>query len=228
MSALWMASYILLWGIVIVLAFMVMGLLRQLGLIQLRMGIEPGVLITPEGLERGVEAPDFEAIDVQTQRLIRLDQFRGKRVVLLFLSPNCLACRELIPHFNEVARAEQGKIEVLAVCYGAESVCGEFARQFHVHPTLVADPTNAIAARYQVRVTPFAFLIDEYGLVLIRGIINSWPQLEALLEEEGTLQEDLPWQLRSKQPDLNIIGTVGLSQESIAPQKPTADLPIKQ
>ena len=112
---------------------------------------------------------------------------------------------------------------MLAVCYGDESVCGNFARQFHLQPTLVADPTNAIAAHYQVRVTPFAFLIDEYGLVLIRGIVNSWTQLDALLEEEGTFQEDLPWQLRAKQPDLNIIGTVGTSQESIASQQTSAD-----
>jgi methylamine dehydrogenase accessory protein MauD len=201
MSTLWIASYIALWIIVAVLAIIVMGLLRQLGLIQLRLGIDPGVLITPEGLERGTAVPDFEARDVHAGDLIRLRDFRGQRVVLVFLTPTCVACRELAPHLNEVMHAYRGTIELLTVLYGAEASCMEFARQFKLQTRLLADPTNSIAASYDVRATPFAFLINEDGIVLIRGVVNSWPQLEALIEQEGTLQGERPWQLVTKAAD---------------------------
>ena len=62
MSGVWLASYIVLWLVVLVLAFLLAGALRQLGLLQLRLGDDPGALITDTGLERGTIAPDFTAV----------------------------------------------------------------------------------------------------------------------------------------------------------------------
>jgi methylamine dehydrogenase accessory protein MauD len=193
---LWAASYVVLWIVVAALVFLVMGLLRQLGLIQLRLGIDPGVLITPEGLERGSQAPDFEAVDVQTERLTRATDFRGRRLILIFLSPNCLACRELIPHLNEFANERRSESSIVVICYGMKRSCAEFRRMFRLELSLLADPENKIAVLYQVRATPFAFLIDENGLVRIRGVVNSWMHLDALLKEEGTIQTT-PWRANS-------------------------------
>lgn len=200
MNSLWTVSYIVLWVIVAGLVVLMMGLLRQLGLIQLRLGIEPGVLITNEGLERGTKAPDFEAVDVATKRPLQLSQFRGKRLVLVFLTPSCLACRDLVPHLNQVAHDYQGKIEMLAVCYGAGSTCAEFAGRFKLRITCLADQTNTVAGLYRISATLFAFLIDESGTIRIRGVVNSWPQLEALLSEEGTVQGERAWQPLTNQP----------------------------
>ena len=46
-----------------------------------------------------------------------------------------------------------------------------------------------------------AFLINEEGVVLIRGVVNTWPQLEALIEQEGTFQGERSWQLVAKSAD---------------------------
>ena len=202
MSNLWIASYVGLWIIVAALVFVMMGLLRQLGLIQVRLGVDPGVLITEEGLKRGTEAPDFEAVDVQIQQPVKLSELRGRSVVLVFLTPNCLACRQLAPHLNEVARAYRDKAEVLAVCYGAGSTCEELARRLRLRTPVLADPDNKIAANYGVNATPFAFLVDSHGTILIRGIVNSWPQLESLLNQEGTnFEGPLPWQNTADRAD---------------------------
>lgn len=193
MNALWMASYVALWIIVAVLAFIVIGLLRQLGPVQLRLGLDPGVLITQEGLERGTEAPDFEAIDVYSQEPVHLSAFRGRQVLLIFLTTSCPACRDLVPHLNNIAYEYRNGVSTLVICHGGVAACGEFARQYHLGARMLADPTNAIAERYGAHVTPFAFLIDASGVVLIRGVVNTWPQLDALLKEEGTIQT-APWQ----------------------------------
>ncbi len=104
MNELWLASYLLLWVVVAGLSFIVMGLLRQLGLIQLRLGPDPGVLITQEGLERGTLAPEFAALDVVNKQQVRLSDLKSQRVLAVFLTPTCIACRQLMPHLKEIAR----------------------------------------------------------------------------------------------------------------------------
>ena len=190
---LWTASLVLLWLLVICLAVLLVGALRQLGAIQLRIGPDPGVLITPEGLPRGAKAPAFAAVDVQTQRTVELAAFDGRRLLLVFLSTTCSACADLIPHIEAVARDHRKEVEALIVCRGTVAECQDFAARHKVQQPLLADPTNEIAQRYEVGVTPFTFLIDADGTVLIRGVANSWAHLEALLLEEGTFQTNT-WQ----------------------------------
>lgn len=57
MNELWIVSYVFLWVIVAGLSVILVGVLRELGAITLRLGPEPGALITREGLERGTRAP---------------------------------------------------------------------------------------------------------------------------------------------------------------------------
>lgn len=198
-SSMWIVSSIAQWVVIAGLAVIVVGLVRQLGLVQLRLGVDPGVLITKEGLDRGAGAPDFEAPEVLTGQSTKLSRLRGSRVGIVFLTPTCLSCREIVPHLNEVARQRQGEVIFLAIMYGSRQTCSEFARRFKLQVPILADPTNAIAESYRVAATPFAYLLDERGLVLIRGVVNSWPQLEALLDEEGTQQRgEAPWEAESE------------------------------
>ena len=66
MSGVWLASYVVLWLLVLVLAFLLAGALRQLGLLQLRLGDDPGALITDTGLERGPTRSDFTAVGAES------------------------------------------------------------------------------------------------------------------------------------------------------------------
>lgn len=194
MNELWVASYVVLWTIVAGLSVILVGVLRQLGVIALRLGPEPGALITREGLERGALAPDFAAGDVRTGHPVRLGDFRGQRVLLVFVTPTCIACRQIASDVNDLSRARRGDLEAIVVCYGSAVTCGEFASAYRLKTPLLVDATNAIAESYDVRMTPFGYLIDEDGVVRIRGVVNSFAQLEALIEEEGTVNPQ-PWPL---------------------------------
>jgi hypothetical protein len=48
MNGIWLISYISLWILVVVLAIIVLGLVRQLGMIYLRLGPEQNLLATTE------------------------------------------------------------------------------------------------------------------------------------------------------------------------------------
>jgi len=209
MTDLWIASYIALWVVVAALAFIVMGLLRQFGLIQMRVGIEPGVLVTADGLERGMMAPDFEAEDVITGRVFKSGQLRGRRAVLVFLTPTCGECRSLASQLSQLAD-QWHEVQFLAVCYGSAQACRELSTQTNLRVPLLWDTENALAQSYAVSVTPFAYLIGEDGTILIRGVVNTWPQLEALIEERGTLRTGVALEdVIRKEPAAAVAGMAG-------------------
>jgi methylamine dehydrogenase accessory protein MauD len=193
MSGVWLASYLVLWLVVLVLAFLLAGSLRQLGLMQLRLGDDPGALITDSGLERGVQAPDFVAADSETGEPITLSQLPAAPRLLVFASPGCLSCRELMPGLNEVRKTRKGEFDFLVVCRGDIESCRGFGRMNRLEAPMVVDTNGQIEKDYMVTLTPFAYVLDHEGKVVIRGVANDWRQLESLLDQEGTLQAGRGW-----------------------------------
>jgi methylamine dehydrogenase accessory protein MauD len=191
MSGVWLASYVVLWLVVLMLAFLLAGALRQLGLLQLRLGDDPGALITDTGLERGTLAPDFTAVQSETGELVTLSELTPKARMIVFASPGCLSCRELIPGLNEVRKTRRD-FDFLVICRGDIESCQGFGRMNRLEAPMVVDTTGQIEKDYLVTLTPFAYLLDHERNVVIRGIANDWRQLESLLEQEGTLQA-APW-----------------------------------
>jgi methylamine dehydrogenase accessory protein MauD len=188
MSGVWLASYIVLWLVVFVLAFLLAGSLRQLGLLQLRLGDDPGALITDIGLERGAQAPDFVAQDSESGEPVTLSELPQAARLLVFASPGCLSCRELMPGLNEVRKTRKGEFDFLVICRGDTESCRAFGRMNRVEAPMVVDTNGQIEKDYMVTLTPFAYLLDYEGRVVIRGVANDWRQLESLLDQEGTLQ----------------------------------------
>jgi methylamine dehydrogenase accessory protein MauD len=187
MSGVWLASYIVLWLVVLALAFLLAGALRQLGLIQLRLGDDPGALITDTGLERGTVAPDFTALDSESGELVTLSELAPVPRMIVFASPGCLSCRELIPGLNEVRKTRQDH-DFLVVCRGDVESCQAFGRMNRLEAPMVVDTNGQIEKDYVVSLTPFAYLLDHERNVVIRGLANDWRQLESLLDQEGTIQ----------------------------------------
>jgi methylamine dehydrogenase accessory protein MauD len=199
MSGVWLASYIVLWVVVLLLAFLLAGALRQLGLLQLRLGDDPGALITDTGLERGVDAPDFTAVSAETGELVSLSDLPAVPRMLVFTSPGCLSCRELIPGLNEV-RKTRNDFDFLVICRGDVESCQAFGRMNRLEAPMLVDTNGQIEKDYAVSLTPFAYLIDHQGKVVIRGLANDWRQLESLLEQEGTLQMGMRFSAIDEQP----------------------------
>jgi len=191
-SGVWLASYIVLWLVVLLLGFLLAGALRQLGLLQLRLGDDPGALITDTGLERGTDAPDFTALDAASGERVSLSDLTAVPRMLVFASPGCLSCRELIPGLNEV-RKTRGDWDFVVVCRGDLESCRRFGRMNGLEAPMVVDTTGQIEKDYAVTLTPFAYVVDHEGRVVIRGLANDWRQLESLLEQEGTLQAGMPF-----------------------------------
>lgn len=189
MDEIWAASFVVLWILVILIAFLLAGALRQLGLIAIRLGDEPGALITDAGLDRGAFVPSASGIDCETAEATQLTDLLGPRQrLIIFFTPTCLACRELVPHLNEIITTRSGEYDFVSVCRGDLQSCRSFKRQHRLRGDVLVDTTGEVESSFDVRFTPFAYLIDSSDRVLIRGVVNDWRQLESLLEQEGTPQ----------------------------------------
>ncbi len=193
MNELWSAALIALWVVVILMGLLLAGALRQIGLFQLRLGDDLGALITEIGLDRGTQGPDFEAIDATTGDRVRLSDLSERPRLIVFVTPTCLACQQLAPHLNEVLDTRKDEFDFIVVCTGDESACRAFAHAARLAPRLLIDESTKASEAYGIKLTPFAYVLDSKGRVLIRGIANNWLGFEALMEQEGVLQAGTAW-----------------------------------
>jgi methylamine dehydrogenase accessory protein MauD len=173
------------------LAFLVLGALRALGLVNWR--LDQLELTRPsrlgrDGLKPGKKAPDFTLPSVAGGE-IGLSDFAGRPVLLVFTQSGCGPCLEIAPELNRLhERCEQ---QVLVVNNGdAESTRQWAAEAKARYPVLAQDAFN-VSKRYEAFATPFAFLIDEQGIVRSRGIAGSRQYLGYVLTGAGQKHDDV-------------------------------------
>lgn len=187
MSGPWVVAVVAQWVAILLLGLLLAGCLRELGLIRLRLGSDPGALVTQSGLERGTDAPAF-ALDPPIGDARVSTELPPQARVLVFMSPGCTSCDQLVPHLNEVAAARRNEFDWLVICRGDRSAAEQFRRDTSLALPIVADREGDIERAYDVAVTPFVYLLDYSGRVVMRGVANNWRQLEGLLDQEGNLE----------------------------------------
>ena len=176
MSGVWLASYIVLWGVVLFQGLVIFVLLRQLGIMYL--GSAPGV--NRDGITPGERAPEFTLPD-PAGRPVSLADFRGRALLLVFGSTTCTPCRGLIPDLNAVARERAAELQALYLSRGEAAETRRFIEELDVRVPVAVHADMALPDQYRARVTPFAFVIDAEGIVRAKGLANNRAHLEALL-----------------------------------------------
>jgi methylamine dehydrogenase accessory protein MauD len=159
-SGWWLASYLVLWCLVAALTVVVIALIRQIGLLHLRLA-PTGALDIGEGPALGEHAPRMPVVAP------------GQEALVLFGSESCALCRALLPAAAALARAEPGLAVVVT------SASASFAAD--VPPPAVGLADVATVAAYRVRATPFAVYLDPNGVVGAKGIVNTLEQLEQVV-----------------------------------------------
>ncbi len=176
-------SNIVLWLLVIGLAVTVVALARQIGLLHER--ISPvGALAPRAKVQVGDPAPELALIDIHNRPV----QVGGpsedqSRTLLFFLSPTCPVCDELLPTVQRVAKTEVPRVRVVLASDGALKEHRQFVtdkRLAHL-PYVLSQP---LGIAYGVGKLPYAVLIDERGIVVAQGLVNTREHLESLFEAQ--------------------------------------------
>jgi methylamine dehydrogenase accessory protein MauD len=182
MEILFLISSIMLWLTVLLLGFLLLGALRAVD--QLRWRLEQLEATTPSrmgrsGLRVGKKAPDF-TLPSATGGDVSLQNYAGRKLFLVFTQAGCGPCQQIVPDLNRLH--DSGKVEVLAINKGETEATRKWVAEAQVRFPVAMQPAFTVSKRYEVFATPFAFLIDEQGLIASRGIVNSKQQIGFVLD----------------------------------------------
>jgi methylamine dehydrogenase accessory protein MauD len=167
-------SYFALWMLVLLQAFVLLGALRSLGLLNWRLAQLEATTpsrIGRSGLKPGKKAPEFTLPSV-TVGEVSLGDFAGRQVLLVFVQTGCAPCDGIAPELNRLATRNQD-VQVLVVNNAEANAAREYAREVNARFPVLVQERWSLSKRYEVFATPFAFLIDKQGVVAAKGIVTS-------------------------------------------------------
>ena len=173
-------SNILLWLLLLALAFVIMGLVRQIGVLHARVA-PAGALMIDKGVAVNEPAPQVTAADRQG-RPVNFGYPADRGQLLFFLAPGCPVCKSLLPAVKAVARSRPD-LEVVYVSDGEPDAQAALIREFKLEEArYVVGPE--VGMTYQIGKLPYAVLIDQGGILRAKGLVNSREHLDSLFEAE--------------------------------------------
>jgi peroxiredoxin len=113
----------------------------------------------------GQKAPEFVTRDEQNN-LIRLSDYRGKKVLLNFSIINCGYCMQSLEHFNrEDYQISDAVVPIYINPLDSQSDITSFDKELNIpFPVAYSNPAE-IAELYGVLSYPLFYLIDEEGII---------------------------------------------------------------
>ncbi len=118
-----------------------------------------------DGLKKGTPAPGFRLPDL-SGREVALEDYRGRRVLLVFSDPHCGPCDALAPHLAALHRSHLGGgLATLMVTRGELEENRAKASQRGLEFPIVIQPGWTLSRDYGIFATPVAFLIDPDGII---------------------------------------------------------------
>ncbi len=138
--------------------------------------------IERNGVKPGTLAPDFTIPDLDG-RPISLQQYRGRRVILIFSDPRCGPCMQLAPYLVRMHRRRTGATEILVVSRGDIDENRQKAEAYGFDFPVVIQDRWKLSRKYGIFATPVAFLIGEDGRTE-REVAVGFEQIRDLLRDE--------------------------------------------
>ena len=171
-------SQILSWTVILGLGLALLALARQVGVLHVRVA-PAGALLTGKGPMVGEAAPVLDALTMEGATIaIGKALAKGRMQLLLFVSPSCPLCKDLIPIAKNFARRE--KLDIVFV--GDDEVEEQRAMIARLEMQGLAFINSPIVGRtFHVDRLPHAALIGDDGTLLSKGLVNSREHLESLV-----------------------------------------------
>ena len=136
-------------------------------------------------LDFTLPAPDN--LDGSPGKKVRLNDFKGRAVVINFWATWCVPCKEEMPLFERYARRAGNQVVWLGVneLESAQAV-NVFIQEFKISFPIVLDSDGQVAQDYYVRGYPTTFFVDANGVLRAQhlGQVNE-ELLKGYLETVG-------------------------------------------
>lgn len=190
-------SNVLLWLLLIATALVMLGLIRQIGVLHSRIA-PAGALMMDKGVKVGQPAPQVTAAD-RSGRPVNIGYAGEHSTLLFFLSPTCPICKSLLPALKAIDRSSDD-LDVIYVSDGDQAAQEKLIADAGLENSrYVVSPE--VGMTFQIGKLPYAALIDPQGTLKAKGLVNSREHLDSLFETQmlgsSTLQEYLKTQSES-------------------------------
>ena len=123
----------------------------------------------------GSRAPDFQAVNIRTNRPASLADYAGKVVLLNIWATWCDPCRLEMPSMEKLSERLAGadfRVVAVSVDKDGPDVVMKFANDLGLHFDILHDRSGAIQARLQTTGVPESFVLDRAG-VIIKKVIGA-------------------------------------------------------
>lgn len=164
--------------LILLLAVALLALARQVGVLHMRVA-PAGALTTAGGPAVGATSQAVATTTLDGTKVSIGGHAHGTPLrLLMFVSASCPLCKNLIPMAKSFARDER----VALTFVGDDTV--EAQRAMIARHGLEAYPfVNGpeVGQAFAVGKLPYAVLLDEHGVVLSKGLVNSREHLESLV-----------------------------------------------
>jgi methylamine dehydrogenase accessory protein MauD len=178
MLAFLVVSQVLSWLLIIGLSVGLLAIARQVGVLHVR--VAPAGALTPATSPAvGEAAPVLEVATIDGQKIaIGKPLASGRLQLLMFVSPLCPICKELIPVAKSFARREQ-----LDVVFVGDDDLADQQRMISEMRIAGLPFVNGpeVGRAFNVDKLPHAVLLSDTGLVISKGLVNSREHLESLV-----------------------------------------------
>ncbi len=132
-----------------------------------------------DGLKAGTPAPPFRLPDLQGET-VALEDYRGRRLLLVFTDPHCGPCEELAPHLARLqGQWEEDGLGLILVARGDVDENRRKADAYGFEFPVVLQERWNLSKEYGIFAVPVAFLIDEEG-VIAKGVARGVEEILAL------------------------------------------------
>ena len=169
-------SQILSWTVILGLGLALLALARQVGVLHVRLA-PAGALLSSRGPVVGEPAPMLDAVTLDGVP-IAIGKPTLRTQLLLFVSPHCPLCKDLIPIAKDFARSE--KLDIIFL--GDDEVGEQRAMIARLGMEGLPFVNSSIVGRtFHVDRLPHAALIGANGTLISKGLVNSREHLESLI-----------------------------------------------
>lgn len=138
--------------------------------------------------EQSIEekAPDFVLEDLEGKK-VKLSDYKGKVVLLVFSTTWCQYCRAEIPHLKKLySQYKEKGLEIINIdIQESREKVSSFAAKHKLPYKVLLDNDGEVARTYDVRGVPTKILIGKDGKILCRECRSVGTLLESLLGDKA-------------------------------------------
>ena len=187
MSTPWIVAVVLQGLATAALTVIVLSLVRQLGVIAIRLNPSAGMQ-TDDGPGPGTELVAQE-VPLLGSGFVSVGGQRPRPSLVVFLSPDCGICNTVAEHVKVLAREYSETLDLMIVLSTTPRVGREYVRDHGFEKLPVVLKQN-FPANYGIHTTPYALAVTREGTAAGRGVPNALEHLEELVAKADSFDPD--------------------------------------